>query len=166
MEQRIYVNIAQRRTAPAPAVFICSALGSCVAVCLYDALRHVGGVVHILLPSASLSLKNSNPDKFADCGVANLVRDLTALGAERRKMRAKIAGGACLFNFAPRGAELAGSLAAIGERNVVMVKQELRKLAIPIMAEDTGDKYGRSVRFSAEDGELVVKSVKYGIKVL
>ncbi len=172
MEERIYVNIAQRRSAAARAVFVCSALGSCIAVCLYDAMRHIGGVAHILLPNAPVPLKGANPDKFADRGIAGLVEDMAAIGAEKRKLRAKIAGGACLFDFGQHAANAGGragtefSFAAIGERNAVEVKKELLRLGIPLIAEDVGGRYGRSVSFSAANGELLIKSLKYGKLVI
>ena len=87
-------------------------------------------------------------------------------------LRAKIAGGACLFDFGQHAANAGGragtefSFAAIGERNAVEVKKELLRLGIPLIAEDVGGRYGRSVSFSAANGELLIKSLKYGKLVI
>ena len=78
-------------------------------------------------------------------------------GASPTRLQAKIAGGAQMF--AARGNN---SLANIGERNVKAVKAELARLRIPIIAEDTGKNYGRTLFFSASDGIMKIKSVNRG----
>ena len=39
------------------------------------------------------------------------------------------------------------------------VKEELAKLRIPLVAEDTGDSYGRTIEFYPESEELLIKAV-------
>ncbi len=167
--QKFYIGIAQHKVVAEPALLVCSALGSCVAVCLYDPFARVAGVVHILLPNARYTLKCENPDKFADAGVQNLVADMAGRGAHRKRLRAKIAGGACLFDFGPRDSSSyteITAVASIGERNVAAVKSILAMLGIPIVAEDVGERYGRSVYFNSDGGAMRVKSVKAGEKEL
>ncbi len=79
------------------------------------------------------------------------------MGSRTHLMKAKIAGGAQMFAGINNS-----SLANIGERNVLAVKGELRKLHIPILAEDTGKNYGRTLFFSAEDGSMRIRSVNRG----
>ena len=74
-----------------------------------------------------------------------LIREMEALGAKRIRMTAKIAGGADMF-------QNAGGKWEIGKQNVDAVKQALRKAGIPVIAEDTGDNYGRTILFSGKDG--------------
>ena len=80
--------------------------------------------------------------------------------ASRARLRAKIAGGAKMFATVSNS-----SIANIGQRNVAAVKEALRGLGIPILAEDTGRDYGRTLFFSAEDGSMRIKSAKHGERV-
>lgn len=163
---KIYVGIAQHKTRVSAGLLVCSALGSCVAVCLYDLSAKIAGVVHILLPDAESSVRHDNPDKFADTGIITLIAELETLGAARKKLRAKIAGGASLFDFGPwhRKSEDGSSLAlaSIGEKNINAVRKTLRELGIPIMASAVGGNYGRSVYFNAENGVMLIKSARCG----
>ena len=85
------------------------------------------------------------------------MKKLIGMGAGKIRLRAKIAGGAQMF--APVNNS---SLAGIGERNVIAVKKELARLSIPIVAEDTGKNYGRTLYLTAADGVMRIKSVNKG----
>ena len=87
-------------------------------------------------------------------GITELVRQMELLGAKRSRMVAKIAGGATMFNF--QGASGVGQ---IGERNVEASKAKLKELNIPILAEDTGANYGRTVIFYPETGDFHIRAV-------
>ena len=120
-------------------------LGSCVAIVLYDAEAAIGGLAHVLLPSESMSRDRSNPAKFPATVVPLLVDEMHRLGADLRRIRAKIAGGASMFtNLIPSGG------INIGERNVIAVREVLGQIGIPVVADDTGSDYGRSVFRSEE----------------
>jgi chemotaxis protein CheD len=136
-------------------------LGSCVAITLYDPVAHVGGLAHILLPDESMSRDRSNPAKFPASAVPLLLEEMRRLGASRRRVRAKIAGGASMFsNLMTRGA------INIGERNVTAVRTVLTAAKIPIVGEDTGSDHGRSVYLYLEDGRVEVRSLRKGSRVL
>ena len=47
----------------------------------------------------------------------------------------------------------------VGERNVEATKAKLKQLNIPILAEDTGKDFGRTVIFYPETGEFQIKAV-------
>ena len=94
---------------------------------------------------------------FADTAIPILVQKMVLLGANKRALTAKIAGGARMFSTASNN-----SLSNIGQRNVVAVKGALAKLGIPIIAEDTGKDYGRTLFFTVEDGIMHIKSAKCG----
>ena len=136
-------------------------LGSCVAIMLYDEAARVGGLAHALLPDESMARDRSNPGKFPASAVALLLAEMTRLGADVRRVRAKLVGGASMFsNLIP-----AGSI-QIGERNVSAARQVLRARGVPIIAEDVGSDYGRSVHFFLDDGRVEVRSLKKGNRVL
>lgn len=136
-------------------------LGSCVAIILYDPVARVGGLAHVLLPTEAMSRDRSNPAKFPATVVPILLDRMRDLGAIGNRLRAKIVGGASMFgNLIPPGG------VNIGERNVVAVRQVLAGAKIPIVAEDTGSDYGRSVYLNVADGAVEVRSVRKGSRVL
>ncbi|MDO5562479.1 MAG: chemotaxis protein CheD [Synergistaceae bacterium] len=161
MGRNFFIGIAEWKIASSPDKLLCSALGSCVGVCLYDRRRLVCGVVHVLLPLSGMFPLQNNPPKFADQGVEFLIKQMERHGSARRDLTAKIVGGAALFEFKHKT-----MLANIGTRNVETVKSELQRLNIPITAEDTGDVYGRSVIFDPANGDLHVRALKGGNKVI
>lgn len=155
------IGIADMKIAAAPDRLITYALGSCVGVCMVDGAVQLGGLLHIMLPDSTASTDSSNIYKFADLGVPAMVRMLEARGASRMRMRAKIAGGAQMFQVVGNN-----PMAQIGQRNTEAVKKALLALRIPILAEDTGLNYGRTVTFDPSNGVMEVKSLNKQIKLL
>lgn len=158
MNQTIIVGISDLNIVKAPDVLVTYALGSCVGICLYDPVVKVAGLSHIMLPSSKqIASASDQVYKFADTAIEELLKKMERLGARSIRIRAKIAGGAQMFSCAGNS-----SLANIGQRNVVAVKTELARLRIPIIAEDCGKNYGRTLFLSAEDGSMRIKSVNRG----
>jgi chemotaxis protein CheD len=136
-------------------------LGSCVAIVLHDAKAQVGGMAHVLLPSQDMSRDKSNPAKFPSTAVPILLEQMRKLGASVDRVKAKIIGGASMFgNLMPAGG------INIGERNIVAVRDVLAELKVPIIAEDTGSDYGRSVFLYVLSGRVEVRSLRKGSRVL
>ncbi|MEO9036265.1 MAG: chemotaxis protein CheD [Gemmatimonadaceae bacterium] len=136
-------------------------LGSCVAIVLHDPTAKVGALAHVLLPNQSMSRDQSNPAKFPSTVLPILLREMRELGANLSRIRAKIAGGASMF-----GNVLVSSGVNIGERNIVAVRDALADARVPIVGEDTGSNYGRSVYLFVEDGRVEVRSLRGGSRVL
>ncbi len=159
-DQPIRVNVADYAvSAVAPIVTI--GLGSCVAIALYDAAARVAGLAHVLLPDESLARDRTNPAKFPATAVPLLLREMAKLGADPSRVSAKIVGGASMF-----GALIGSGGINIGERNVAAVRNALAAAAVPVVADDTGSDYGRSVYFYTEDGRVEVKSIRRGCRVI
>ena len=136
-------------------------LGSCVAIILYDATARVGGLAHVLLPSESMARDRSNPAKFPASAIALMLSEMTRLGADTRRVSAKLVGGASMFaNLMPAGG------INIGERNVAAARQALAECGVPVVAEDIGSDHGRSVQFNLVDGRVEVRSLKKGNRVI
>lgn len=136
-------------------------LGSCVGLTLHDPTAGVSGMAHIMLPASEIAReKPFNQAKYADTAIPELIRQLTDLGADARRLVAKMAGGAQMFAFA------ASEAMRIGPRNVEAVKQQLKHYRIPLIAEDTGSNFGRTIEFYCATGILVVRSVQQGVKEL
>jgi len=148
------VKVAEWAVARADGVIVTLGLGSCVAIMLHDPEARAGAMAHVLLPSKSLARDATNPAKFPETAVPFLIERLTALGADRRRLVAKLAGGASMF------AQLMtpGSI-QMGERNIVASRNALRAAAIPVAREAVGGEKGRSVRFHVADGRVEIRSV-------
>lgn len=155
----IIVGMADSAVARKPAKISTLGLGSCVGVAMYDKTSCIGGMVHIMLPSVENARSKDNLAKFADTGIPYLLKCMVEEGAARNAVKAKIAGGARMFSFSSN-AQL-----NIGERNVSATKEALKKLRIPLVAEDTGENYGRTIILDTENGELTVKSALKGQKI-
>jgi chemotaxis protein CheD len=157
----IRVKVADFAVARDEQTLITIGLGSCVAIVLYDAAARIGGLAHTLLPDESMARDRSNPAKFAASAVALLLAEMTRLGADARRVRAKLVGGASMFsNLLPKGS------INIGDRNVLAARQALGRCDVPIDAEDVGSDHGRSVHFHLEDGRVEVRSLKKGNRVI
>ncbi len=161
MAETIKVGIADMNVVLPPDAIMTIGLGSCVGIAIRDKTSKIGGLVHIMLPSSLEVKSNANIAKFADTGIPELVKRLEAKGAMRSRMVAKIAGGARMFAFQSKS-----ELSAVGERNVEATKKVLAELRIPIIAEDTGENYGRTVTFFPETGDYEIKAVGKPLKMI
>jgi chemotaxis protein CheD len=158
--REVRVHVAEL-VAASDGTLVTIGLGSCVAIALYDADARVAGLAHVLLPSEALSRDQSNPAKFPRTAIPLLIEEMCQRGAKRGRIRAKIIGGASMFsNLLPNGG------INIGERNIAAVRESLAAHAVPIVAEDIGSDYGRSVYFTVADGRVEVRSLRKGSRVL
>ncbi|HQA65118.1 MAG TPA: chemotaxis protein CheD [Bacillota bacterium] len=155
----VKVGMADLNTTFCPGVLTTLGLGSCVGICLYDPSTKIAGMVHIMLPSSAQIKNNSNEAKFADTGIVKLVTEMIKIGAKRNKLVSKIAGGAQMFNFNDTS-----EVMRIGLRNVTATKDTLKMLNIPLISEDTGGNYGRTIELYSENGILLIKTIGYGTK--
>jgi chemotaxis protein CheD len=157
----IRVKVADYAVGRDEQTLITIGLGSCVAIALYDPRTRIGGLAHTLLPSESMARDRSNPAKFPASAVVTLLAEMTRLGADARRVRAKLVGGASMFaNLLPAGG------INIGDRNVAAARQALEANHVPVVAEDVGSDHGRSVHFHLDDGRVEVRSLKKGNRVL
>ena len=160
MSEVIKVGMADLKICRAPDALTTLGLGSCVGIALRDPVTKVGGLAHIMLPDSSI-MKNGNVliPKFADTGIKELIVQMIKAGAKQDRIVAKIAGGAKMF-------EVKSDAMAVGDKNVAAVKTILAFYKIPILAEDTGLNFGRTVIFHPENGDYVIKAVGKEIKTI
>ncbi|HEX6922248.1 MAG TPA: chemotaxis protein CheD [Bacillales bacterium] len=151
----VKVGIAEMDIAVSPQVIRTIGLGSCVGVVVYDPWLRAAALAHVMLPDSSLAKGNAaNPAKFADLAVEELVKMLMHKGSKGRGLKAKLAGGAQMFQ------SLAMSEAArIGPRNVEEVERQLARLGIEKVAADVGGNSGRTIEFDPEREILQVRTV-------
>lgn len=153
MGEMIKVGIADWKICNSPDQITTIGLGSCVGVVLFSEKSNCCGLLHILLPSSLEIKNNSNRSKFADTGIEDLINELVRQGIPKSRMIAKIAGGATMFQC-----NYSSDLGSIGDRNVKAVKENLSSYAIPVIAEDVGKDYGRTIIFNPSTKKLVVRS--------
>lgn len=158
MEKIIKVGMADLHASFHPCIITTLGLGSCVGVALYDSTTKVSGLAHVMLPSSTQARNNTNIAKFADTAIVKLIEDMIKLGARRERITAKLAGGAQMFAF-----NQSSDLIRIGARNVIASKEILADLRIPVLAEDTGGNYGRTVELHSENGKFMIKTIGHGI---
>jgi chemotaxis protein CheD len=141
------IGIGEYRVGSFPMMTI--GLGSCIGLTMYDPNLKLGAMVHIMLPESGGRM--DRPGKYVDTAVPLLVKELVALGCKNRSIVAKIAGGACMFEYF-------GTNLNIGERNAVKVRLLLQEHNIQLAAEDVGGKVGRSVTFlPTNDGKVTIR---------
>ncbi|MHC1756175.1 MAG: chemotaxis protein CheD [Methanosarcina sp.] len=153
----VVVGIGDCAIARSPAKIKTSGLGSCLGVILYDRQEKIGGLLHTMLPNIEKARTKNNPAKFTDSGIEYLVEEIIKKRGSRKKLEAKIVGGASMFE---------NSHMNIGERNIKSARETLKKLGISIIAEDTGKNYGRTIIFDTFTGDLLIKTILRGDKVI
>lgn len=151
----VHVDIADFAVAGGDTVLVTSGLGSCVAVVLLDHSSGIAGLAHLLLPSVGTGPASIRPAKYAETGVPLLVDEMRRHGATG-PLVAKLAGGARMFGA------LLSSGTNMGQRNVEATRHALEALGIPVVAEDVGGEYGRSVRVEPASGQVRVRSLAGG----
>jgi chemotaxis protein CheD len=151
--REIIIRVADLNTGVAGDVLVTYGLGSCVAIVLYDPIKKLGGMAHIMLPSRSLARRDDVPGKTPQSAVPALLERLAAAGANPRRVSGRLVGGASLFAaLSPPGT------IQMGERNVVACREALNQNGIPLIGELVGGESGRSVWFHLQDGVVVVRS--------
>ncbi|MCI6097897.1 chemotaxis protein CheD [Anaerovibrio slackiae] len=159
MPELIKVGMADYKVGRAPDTLISYGLGSCIGISLYDPQTKIGGLLHIMLPDSNQSRANENRAKFADTGIPDMLEELIRMGAAKSRLVAKLAGGSQMFAFAN-----ASDIMRVGLRNASASKEILKKLSIPIVGEDTGGNYGRTVQIDLSTGVYKVKTIDKGDK--
>ena len=151
------VNIAQLRIAKPPDVLCALGLGSCVGVVLYDPQNHVSGMLHVLLPmSRESESSEKNPTKYANPGLLKLRDEVIKAGAQKSRLRAKLAGGAAVL------ISTSASGLAVGKQNCEECLSILAKMNIPVDGQDLGGTSGRTVYFEPDKNLMKIKKLVGG----
>jgi chemotaxis protein CheD len=130
---------------------ITTVLGSCVSTCLWDPVERIGGMNHFMLPGDTAS-PGSPWAASARLGVYAMevvINDMIRLGADRRRLVAKVFGGARLLAGFDR--------LDVGAKNSEFVLEFLRVEGVRVLAQDLLDVYPRKVHFFVDTGVVQVK---------
>jgi chemotaxis protein CheD len=132
-------------------ILVTYALGSCIAVAIYDPVAKAGGLLHYMLSDSSIDLNKAkvNPFLFADTGIPALFKSCYRLGAEKKRIIVKTAGGASILDDA--------DYFRIGEKNIMALRKIFWKNNVFIEKEDMGKNYNRTVRLDIASGICRVK---------
>ncbi|OPY14089.1 chemotaxis protein CheD [Syntrophus buswellii] len=132
-------------------VLVTYALGSCIAVAIYDPRVKVGGLLHYMLPDSTLDMNKAKatPGMFADTGIPLLFKACYNLGAQKKSMIVKVIGGASILDDT--------NYFRIGQKNIMAVRKMFWKNNVMINGEDTGNNYNRTVRLEISTGKVFVK---------
>lgn len=137
-------------------------VGSCVAICIYDPITKIAGMAHVMLPKNNSQNPKPEPEgKFADVAFRTLLERMIARGANPSRLKAKMAGGANIFNNEGKATTF-----NIGNRNVDTIKSMLAENKIQLVAEDVGSKHGRWVIFDAATSEMKIREREKGAFVI
>lgn len=151
------VGMCEMLVVTPPDTLSTSGLGSCIGICLYDPVKKVAGMAHIMLPDSTQARDNINEARFADSAIPALINIMLTKGAEKKRMVAKIAGGAQMFNF-----NNLNDIMRVGERNAFAVLAKLKQEGIPVLNQDIGGNFGRSIKFDPEDGKVYILTLDKG----
>jgi len=145
-----FIKIAEMKVIQEPGI-LKTVVGSCIALCIWDRVRKMGGMVHIMMPKS----KNNSPlsaGKYANTAVSALYNEMISRNCQKRHLVASMAGGASVF-----GNRLGNNgRKPIGVENYEIVKEQLQQHRIPIEKEDVGGTSGRRVVFNITDGDIFV----------
>lgn len=130
------------------------ALGSCVAVMVYDRTSRVAGMIHVALPESKVNAEKGKqkPGYFADTGIPLLLQKFASAGGNQRKAQFKLAGGASILDEK--------RTFDIGRRNVIAIKRQLWKFGLGVVGEDVGGKSSRTVSIAPATGEIILSNAQ------
>lgn len=125
-------------------------LGSCVAVCLWDPILKFGGINHYMLP-----LWNGQglaSPRYGNIAIEKLIDKMVAIGSTKKKLRAKVFGGAEVITTSINQFH-------IGERNIAIAREILENEKIPIVSSSVGGKRGRKIVYITKTGEVLQRYI-------
>jgi chemotaxis protein CheD len=147
------VSISDAKVSDRPEdVLVTYSLGSCIGVALHDPGRSVAGLLHFQLPTSTLDAERArqNPLMFADTGFEALLQRMLSMGADKKRLKIRIAGGAKMLNDA--------TTFDIGRRNHAAIRKVLWHHGLFLDKEDCGGTTPRTMYLSVGDGTLVLKT--------
>jgi len=153
---KIVVGVGDMKTSVNPADTITThSLGPCIGITVYDPVAGVGGMLHYQLPDSRNRAERAeeNPYMFADTGIPALFNKVYRLGAEKKRLIVKAAGGAKIMDK--------NEFFNIGKRNIMVMKKLFWKNGILLEAEDLGGDHWRTMKLSVSDGGVLIKNCSH-----
>ena len=149
----LVIDIADAQVSNDPGVeLVTYSLGSCIGVAIWDPETRVAGMIHYMLPDSTLSQDKarSRPAMFADTGIPLLFRSAYQLGAVKKRLVVKVAGGSSLLDD--------NGTFNIGKRNYASLRKIFWKNGVIINAEHVGGQLSRTLRMNVGTGRTTIRS--------
>lgn len=157
-DRRVWLQPGEHRAVSGPWI-LSTLLGSCISACLYDAEAEVAGMNHFLL--AGTRYARSMPMNLTDAGryginaMELLINSMLKLGAEKRRLKAKVFGGSIFMSHAADRRFL-----CVGEVNQRFIHEFLSVEGIPVDADDTGGARGRVIHFHTDSRKVYRRYIR------
>jgi chemotaxis protein CheD len=147
----IIVGVADLKISTEPSTYLVThALGSCLGVTFHDEKRRIGGLLHAMLPSASIHEgQKIRESMFLDTGIPRLLTALIRAGARKQDIRCKVFGGAQLM--------AADNYFRIGSKNIDMFYRLSHEMDLDVVAWEVSGRVNRSIRLNNQTGDVIVK---------
>ena len=146
------IHIGEYYSSKTP-IIISTLLGPCVAVCLFDQVRRIGGMNHILLPGGAPDRTDIIDSRYGINAMEMLINQMMKLGADRYKLTAKVFGGAAILTAI-------SSEFNMGMKNIESVIDFLMIEKIPIINYNFGGVDSRRIYYHSDTGEVLIKRIK------
>jgi len=160
MEDNIVeVHMAQMQIAQAPAKLVTRGLGSCLGITFYDPVKKLGAMAHPMLPDIDKARVRTNPSRFVNSAIMNMIEEFEKMGSPRSRIVVKIFGGARMFSFINIDSAL-----NVGQKNIDVAIATLKESGIKVAGQEVGGTFGRTIEMDLEDGRVMVKTVSWGEK--
>lgn len=130
---------------------VTTVLGSCVAVCLYDPVRRMGGINHFMLPF--WNGEGLASPRYGNIAISKLIEKLLEMGCSKGKLTAKVFGGGEVL-------KVSNGILNVGERNILLARDMLKQEKIPVIGSDVGGTTGRKIIFNTGSGSILMKRLK------
>ena len=153
--RRINIVQGEQHVDSDPDIVLTTLLGSCVAACLWDPEAGIGGMNHFLLPGVETEARDTSlgaSKRYGVYAMELLVNDLLRHGAQRRRLQAKLFGGACMVQ----------GLTDVGELNASFAELFLRTEGIALAGGSLRGSCGRRIQFWPTSGRARQSLLKSG----
>lgn len=151
MNTKKYINVGEFYIGVKPTE-VCTILGSCVAVCLYDRLEKIGGMNHYLIPL--WNGKGLQTPKYGNIAIHRLIEEMTHIGCRIENLEAKIFGGGNVINTVSQESMM------VGRKNIVIAQEVLGEYKIPVTARDVGGALGRRIMLESQTGRVLLNYIR------
>ena len=136
---------------------VVTVLGSCIAACIRDKVRGIGGMNHFMLPmqgafSSDIWGTNSNThaSRYGNWAMEYLINEILKRGGKRENLELKMFGGG----------QMIASMSDIGQRNILFAYNYLASEGLQVEASDVGDVFARKVLYFPDTGSVKVRRIK------
>ena len=147
----IIVGVADYKISTEPSTFLVThALGSCLGVTFHDSKRRIGGMLHAMLPSATLHEgQKIREAMFLDTGIPRLLAALIRAGSKKGDIRCKVFGGAQLM--------ATDNFFRIGSKNIDMFYRLSHEMELDVVSWEVSGRVNRTIRLNNQTGDVIVK---------